>query len=250
MHETADGHLARAARRTRGRTAWPAPSPLTGGTAQHAAVPGACPVVQVRASYLTRAHVIRLGANQGTIWQENAWRKEVHPSRRAAAHAIDVRRTWREVLGAYTDRASLEAITDSRLGGDLSGLAEEAWDNRHRAMVIRVLIHEVSDACEIADVFVILNVHDLLDAQPLPAAGMAAEWGAGLSEGLTPGMLNLLVGAAGELWNEMGGRDPYDVLGFPKRAMLDLAAARYRADFDPKTGDGDDLEGADGEVAR
>lgn len=185
MRNPTGSHLTKAALRTRGKTTWPAPGPLAAGTAYPAAVPGACPVVQVRASCLTSAHVIRLGANQGTIWREGTWRKDVHPSRQAAARTVDVRRTWREVLGAYPARDSLEAITGSRAGGDLSCLAEEAWDNHCRAMVIRVLIHEVSCAREIADVFVILNLHDLLDAQPLPAVGMASEWGDGLSERLT-----------------------------------------------------------------
>jgi hypothetical protein len=70
MHDSAGTHIARAAQRTRSRTRGPAPSLLAAWTTQPASVPGACPVVQVRASHLTRAHVIRLGANQGTIWQE------------------------------------------------------------------------------------------------------------------------------------------------------------------------------------
>jgi hypothetical protein len=250
MRDIAGTHITRAALRTRSRTGRPAFSPLVAGTTRQASVPGACPVVQVRASHLTCAHVIRLESNQGTIWQEKTWRTDVHPSRQATARPLDVRHAWREVLGAYTDRASLEAEFGSQLDRDLASLAEEAWDNRHRAMVIRVLIHEVSDASEISEMFVILNLHDRIGAQSLPAAGMEREWGGGLSDQLAPGMLDLLVRAAGELWDSTGGHDPYDVLSRRRRNVLDRAAALYRAAAHSETGDGSALEAAAAEAAR
>jgi hypothetical protein len=203
---------------------------------QPASVPGACPVVQVRASHLTRAHVIRLSANQGELWQGEAWRKSLSPARQVTARRVDIWHTWREVWGAYTDRASLEAEFGT-LEGDLERLAEEAWDNRHRAMVIQLLIDEVSDACEIIEVFVILRLHDLIDAQPLPAAGMASEWGGGLSADLTSAELDLLVRSAGELWNSTGGHDPHDVLSRRQHHILDRAAGLYRADVDREMAD-------------
>jgi hypothetical protein len=153
------------------------------------------------------------------------------------------------LLGAYTSRASLEAEF-GQLDGDLASLAEEAWDNSHRAMVIQVLIHEVSDACESMDVFVILNLHDLLDAQPLPAFGLASEWGGGLSAELTPGMLDLLVEAAGELWDSTGGTGPFGVLGARKREVLDLAAALYRAGRNRATVAAADLGPGDAKAER
>jgi hypothetical protein len=177
-------------------------------TQQHRAapgqVPGACEVVLVRAGCLTDAHVIRLGANQGSFPAGYRWT-------RVNGRQAEPRHAWREVLDVFPDRDSLEAqfgdwqpgcvqagcqarlrddvwflprgtgldsdhehgpaFEPGRLDSALAQIADQAWQDRYSSLLIRVLIQELSTPGEIEDLFVILDRNDLVEAQSLPAAG-------------------------------------------------------------------------------
>jgi hypothetical protein len=238
-------------------------------------VPGACQVVLVKAWYLTDAHVIRLGREQG-IYETPKW-----PSTgRTRPGSIGVRGTWREVAEVYRDRDDLEAVfgqfqpacgqpgcharlreggwhapagtatTDThehqpatrpgQLNDELAKLADQVWEESESSILIRVCIHELSDAGQVEDLFVILNRNDLIEAQSLPAACRETAWDTGLADHFTPAMLDRLIRSAGELWDSTGGQDPYDVLSAAQREALDFAAAVYRAALNREMGTDDD----------
>jgi hypothetical protein len=231
----------------------------------------------VKAWHLTDAHVIRIGRGQGT-WPTPEW----PTTAKTRPDSVDVRDTWREVLDVYRHRADLEAMfgeshpacaqpgcharlrdtgwhvpsgattTDThehqpatrrgQMNDDLEKLADQVWEDSESSILIRVCIHELSDVGQIADLFVILNRNDLIEAQSLPAAGRETAWGGGLGREYPPDMLDLLTRSAGELWNSTGGEDPNDVLSTAQRRALDLAAALYRTAINREMGaDEDDL---------
>ncbi len=76
-----------------------------------------------------------------------------------------------------------------------------------------------------------------------PPGGALARLLPGWPGGVYPEMLEVLVLAAGELWDSTGGDDPYDVLSARQRGALDLAAAVYRARLDRDMDAGPDLPG-------
>jgi hypothetical protein len=126
-----------------------------------------CEILYRRAWDMTDADVIRLGANQGAYSFEDP--EPGAPDRRCA-----VRHIWREVLGVYLDRDSLEAThADSARGlrPELAKIADAAFEGSDTSVVIRVLLHELSDPGESTDLFVTLNRVDLVEVQSLPAPG-------------------------------------------------------------------------------
>lgn len=210
---TCDPHLGSG---IRARSFWrPSPAHPASG------VPGACGVVLVRARDLTDAHVIRLGRGQGT------WPIPARRSCRPGGEAIEVRHAWREVLDVFCDRDSLEAQFGQRqpacaqqgcsarlqddgwhihsaastadghehkprhrpgqLDAGLAGLADKVWEDSAGSILVRVLIHELSDPGEIEDLFVVLNRNDLIESQSLPAAGRETAWARGPGRRVHPG---------------------------------------------------------------
>jgi len=105
--------------------------------------------------------VIRLGGGQGTWGQL--------PVRRGR---LEVRGTWREVLGVYRDRDALNGAQDPEPGSPLDQLADQAFEERRDAMIIQVCLHELSDPCQAEDLFLIVRQTDLIEVQSLPAPGL------------------------------------------------------------------------------
>lgn len=181
------------------------------GTAAGTRVPGACQVILARARELTGSHVIRLGSGQGE-WIPSG--REVICAGKPPRRSARVRHAWREVLDVYRNRSELEAhegeqglpctqescfsrlYSDgwhpragqeedhqhqaARRPGSLTGatarLADAAWENSEGSVVIRLLLHEISDPTEIETILVILNGIDLVETQSLPAPGTPG-WG-------------------------------------------------------------------------
>src|SRR5712691_6115222 len=219
-------------------------------------VPGACQVVLVRAGHLTDAHVIRLGRGQGT-WPNTTWRPR-RPSgqtwevRHAWREVLDVfpdrdsleaqfgqwqpacaqpgcgARLYDDGWHAYSLGTSATEAHEHKprhrpgqLDAELAPLADQVWEDSESSVLIRVLIHELSDPGEIEDLFVVLNRNDLIEAQSLPAPGRATAWSSGPASEFAAGVLDNLIMAAGELWDSTGGHDPHDVLSSPQREALD-----------------------------
>jgi hypothetical protein len=238
-----------------------------GGASGHATgeprVPGACQVVPVKPWHLTDGHVIRLSSGQG--W----WPGQPYAvSERNQAAKAEVRHVWREVLHVYREPADLEGVYGpwslsctqpgchavlhgsawqqgrgatpahehqadappghKAMAAELALLADKTWEDSESSMLVRLLLHEFSDPGEIQDVLVILNRNDLVEAQSLPAVGRESAWGGG--QAYPPDVLDLLISAAGELWDSTGGHDPHDVLSEAQRKALDLAAELHQAE--------------------
>jgi hypothetical protein len=124
-----------------------------------------CTTLHRRAWDLTDADVIRLGCGQGS-WDELQGRRG----------RVEVRGTWREVLGVYRDREALTAAQDPEAGGRLDKLADKAFEDSHNAMIIQVCLHELSDPGMIDDLFMIVRQVDMIEVQSLPVPGLERRW--------------------------------------------------------------------------
>jgi hypothetical protein len=145
---------------------------------------------------------------------------------------------WRDGEGNWRNgglsKHEHEAAPAGQLWGELAALARDAFGDGYGQVVIRVLLAEASTSGEIADVFIRLDRHDLVEAQSLPAEGMEATWAGALAASYPADRLGMLVRAAGELWDSTG--DPCSVLSTAQADALELAAVIYRARQDGEDG--------------
>jgi hypothetical protein len=129
-----------------------------------------CQILLRRPWEMTDADVIRLRESQGKYSLTSM-----------AERRCSVPGVWREVLGVYRDRDSLEAEFGQRrrddpasvpeLHTELAGIASRAFEDSESSVLIRVLLHELSDPGMITDLFITLNRVDLVEVQSLPAPG-------------------------------------------------------------------------------
>lgn len=127
--------------------------------------PPTCTAVQRRAWDLTAADVIRLSFGQGS-WDELP----------GSGGQLEIRGTWREVLGVFRDREALTGAQDPAPGSPLDQLAERAFQHSYDAIVIQVCLHEISGPGTTEDLFMIVRRLDLIETQSLPAPGLEARW--------------------------------------------------------------------------
>lgn len=127
-----------------------------------------CDVLTRRAWDLARDDIIRLQPGQGK-WREPAsWPVTViEGGRRISARPV-IPGTWREVLDVYRDRDRLPAYC-GQPHGSLVALADEVFENREDCMMIRLLVHELSNPEYAEDLFVVIRRVELVEAQSLPA---------------------------------------------------------------------------------